>query len=292
MKKLIALVLALVGVISLAGCNKENNEEIQLDNTFVETPEKEAISKDNSTDYSTEYIITDVATPNLNMLTLKDLVNRCGENLTWGDFNSYYCEEFVESGFVILRYPINNDYCLLIGGADTEQVPMYIRLVSQNDANDYIDVRTDDIDSFINSHITPFHFEKTTFYYGENSYDVTSRVPSINLIMSATPVGQKIVVECHVGPKNGVYCIFDTVTESFECDLKGNNLIWYNDDITTAVYSLWSGVYKYDGSVLKSYELKENEFIDELTFSDDFTKLIVKIDNGETEEVDIIDLLL
>lgn len=93
--------------------------------------------------------------------------------------------------------------------------------------------------------LTEFSFEGTIFHYGEQSYDVTSRVEAINSILSAVPVGDKIVIECHVGPKNGVYCIFNTVSESFETDIYGNHLIWHSDDITTAVYSFWSDVYTY-----------------------------------------------
>ena len=141
------------------------------------------------------------------------------------------------------------------------------------------------------SNLTDFSFEGTTFHYGEHDYDVTSRTEAINSILSAVPVGEKIVVECHAGPKNEVYCIFDTVRKSFVADLQGNHLIWYNDDITTAVYSFWSDIYTYDGSIIKSYDLAENEFIYDLAFSDDNTKLIVTItcDDG-TERTDIVHL--
>ena len=107
----------------------------------------------------------------------------------------------------------------------------------------------------------------------------------------AVPVGEKIVVECHVGPKNEVYCIFDTVSKSFVGDLTGNHLIWYDNDITTAIYSFWSDIYTYDGSIIKSYDLAENESIYDLAFSDHNTKLIVTItcDDG-TERTEIIDL--
>ena len=112
-----------------------------------------------------------------------------------------------------------------------------------------------------------------------------------NTHQSAIPVGEKIVVECHVGPKNGVYCIFDTASESFETDILGHHLIWHSDDITTAVYAFWSDVYAYDGSVLKTYELTENEYIVDLAFSDDHTKLNVTIRGADdTEKTDIIDL--
>lgn len=139
--------------------------------------------------------------------------------------------------------------------------------------------------------LTEFSFEGTIFHYGEQSYDVTSRVEAINSILSAVPVGDKIVIECHVGPKNGVYCIFNTVSESFETDIYGNHLIWHSDDITTAVYSFWSDVYTYDGELIKSYDLAENAFIYDLTYSDNRSKLNVTIlcDDG-TEQIDIIDL--
>lgn len=136
-----------------------------------------------------------------------------------------------------------------------------------------------------------FSFEGTTFCYGEHSYDLSSRVKAINSILSAVPVGEKIVVECHVGPKNGVYCIFDTASESFETDIFGHHLIWYGDDISTAVYAFWSEVYTYDGSVLKTYDLTENEYISDLAFSDDHTKLNVTIMGEDgTEKADIIEL--
>ena len=142
------------------------------------------------------------------------------------------------------------------------------------------------------SNLTDFSFEETTFYYGKHDYDVTSRSKSINSILSAVPVGEKIIVACHAGPKNEIYCIFDTVSKSFVADLKGNHLIWYNDDITTAVYSFWSDIYTYDGSIVKSYDLAENELIYDLALSDNNTKLIVTItcDNG-SERTDVISLL-
>lgn len=136
-----------------------------------------------------------------------------------------------------------------------------------------------------------FSFEGTVFHYGTHDYDVSSRNQSINSILSAIPVGQKIVIECHVGPKNGVYCIFDTESESFDDDIIGNNLIWHSDDIATAVYSFWSEVHTYDGGIIKTYDLAEDALIYGLKFSDDCTKIDVTImhDDG-TDETDTIAL--
>lgn len=136
-----------------------------------------------------------------------------------------------------------------------------------------------------------FSFEGTVFHYGEQDYDVTSRVEAINSIMDAIPVGEKIIVECHVGPKNSVYCIFDINSQSFENDLIGCNLIWYDNDIKTAVYSFWSDIYAYDGNVIKSYDFVGNEFIAGLMFSEDKTKLIITICTDEDgERSDTIEL--
>lgn len=136
-----------------------------------------------------------------------------------------------------------------------------------------------------------FSFEGTIFHYGTHDYDVSSRNQSINGILSAIPVGQKIVIECHVGPKNGVYCIFDTESESFDEDIIGNNLIWHSDDIATSVYSFWSEVHTYDGDIIKTYNLAEDALIYDLKFSDDCTKIDVTIvDDDGTDETDTIAL--
>ena len=136
-----------------------------------------------------------------------------------------------------------------------------------------------------------FSFEGTVFHYGVHDYDVSSRNQSINGILSAVPVGQKIVIECHVGPKNGIYCIFDTESESFDEDITGSNLIWHSDDITTSVYSFWAEVHIYDGSVIKAYDLAEDSYIYDLAFNDNYAKLDVTIVHGDgTDETDTITL--
>lgn len=110
--------------------------ETPMDNDSVEVPVGD--------------IITDVATPNLNMRTLKSLVDRYGGDLTWSTFDAYYSED-VGSGLYALRYPIDEDYYLLISGGSVSDPPMYIHLVSEHDANSYIDIRTESIDDFINN---------------------------------------------------------------------------------------------------------------------------------------------
>ena len=155
MKKLIAFVLALACVLGLVSCNTENIKETPSDNTSIETPKNEGRSAGTSADDDAVEvpkgdIITDIAYPNLNIRTLKSLVERFGADLTWTHFDTY-CSEDVGSGLYILRYPVGMDYSLLIGGEHMDAPPMYIRLVSEYDTEMYIDIRTNSIDDFINS---------------------------------------------------------------------------------------------------------------------------------------------
>lgn len=132
-----------------------------------------------------------------------------------------------------------------------------------------------------------FSFDGTVFHYGDHDYDLSDRVETINSIVSILPAGNKIVIQCHVGPKNGIYCIFDTESQTFDDDIRGNNLIWHDDDITTAVYSFGSGIYAYDGSLIKSYELTDSAYIYDLAFDDHNTRLnvtIFRIDDDEMED--------
>lgn len=153
MKNLIALILALVCVLGLAGCSTENNKETQLGDTSIEIPEKEGetdktLIDNDAVDNPTEDIVTDIATPNLTMRTLKSLVDRYGEDLTWATFDTYYSEE-VTSGLYTLSYPVDTDYHLLIIG-DTDKAPTSILLVSAHNPDSFIDIRTESIDDFIN----------------------------------------------------------------------------------------------------------------------------------------------
>ena len=138
------------------------------------TPENEdqtdgSLGKDAADNPSHADTITDVCPPDLSLLTLKDLVARDGENLTWDDFSSYYSEE-IGSGLYILRYPVGMDYYLLIGGGDLNSPPMYIRLVSEYDSELYIDVRTESIDDFISNapKTGVFSYEEVLETYKEN----------------------------------------------------------------------------------------------------------------------------
>lgn len=68
-----------------------------------------------------------------------------------------YEYEDIGSELHVFLYDIDENYCLLIGGGDTQSAPLYIRLVfkasnsSFIDGGEYIDIRTECIEDFINS---------------------------------------------------------------------------------------------------------------------------------------------
>ena len=86
-------------------------------------------------------------------LTLNDvsMLSAKGEALTWSDFDGYSYTE-TGSGLYIRVYEINYQYSLWIGGGDTDEAPMYIRLTSNTNPDDYIDVRTESVTDFIEAH--------------------------------------------------------------------------------------------------------------------------------------------
>lgn len=70
------------------------------------------------------------------------------DSLSWDDFEKYDSID-IGSGLYILRYDIDDDFYLLIGGKSKDENPMYIRLLRANNEEDYIDIRTDDVEKFI-----------------------------------------------------------------------------------------------------------------------------------------------
>ncbi len=134
-------------------------------------------------------------------------------------------------------------------------------------------------------------FEGTVFRYGGKEFDLTEREGLINSIESCTPAGRYLVLEGHVGPHNGVYCIFDTDAEEFVKDIIGHPLIWEGDDLTTAVYAFWNDIYYYDGRLAKKLSLAEDEYIQSLEFTDSSYKVQVNIrGSGEWERAEYVTL--
>ena len=146
------------------------------------------------------------------------------------------------------------------------------------------------------SNASRFSMNGSSFYYrvpelGLIEYNMTEYVASMDVISSARVAKNKLVLECHTGPKNAVYLIFDTRSRSFEKEIIGTNLTWYGDMLASAVYSFWEGVYNYNGELIKEYELKEDEFIRGLEFSENGRTLIVSIEGSGRIRQDIVTIL-
>lgn len=122
MKKVVALVLVLICTLCFWGCGPSD------------TPKK--------------------LVPDLNMETLQSLVDIYDEKdkeLSWDTFAPYYCSIEVGSETYIRRYSVDEDYYLIIEGVSIEESPMHMKLVLKDDPNKYIDIRTENIDDFINA---------------------------------------------------------------------------------------------------------------------------------------------
>ena len=85
-------------------------------------------------------------------LTLDDVVmlSQRGDALSWSDFEQYQGRE-VGSGLYIMRYEIDELFDVLVGGVPDE-TPWYIYLRVNNEAGDRIDIRTEDVSTFVEAH--------------------------------------------------------------------------------------------------------------------------------------------
>lgn len=223
---------ALALVLMLSGCNEHTHsgQNLAPNSTTVDSvaqiPEEAYEVNTISDGKKVDDTIT-VCPPDLTLQTLQDLVDRCGENLTWDDFSPYNNTGDIGSGLYILRYPIDWNYYLLIGGRGIDLPPMYIHLVSGYDTQNYIDVRFDNIDSFISNtpKLTDFSYEEILKTYNEDVPGVrvsgfinTSRVA----IESLADVLVQAVEECTVD--------YDTTDISYDSETSMWQVLFYKAD--------------------------------------------------------------
>ena len=85
-------------------------------------------------------------------LTLDDVVtlSQKGDALSWSDFERYQGRD-IGSGLYIMRYEIDELFDVLVGGVPDE-TPWYIYLRVNNEADDRIDIRTEDVSTFVEAH--------------------------------------------------------------------------------------------------------------------------------------------
>ena len=118
MKKLMTIVLLLVCITGLVGCNQQNVKE-----------------------------------QNKNILTLDAVIELAakGEELTWSDFEQYQSVD-IGSGIYVLVYEIDETFELRVSGTSMKESPN-IRLLTKANTDNYIDIKTEDVREFIKSNI-------------------------------------------------------------------------------------------------------------------------------------------
>lgn len=110
----------------------------------IETNISETESSDNVTDDNEDDTTGKIK------LTIEKVIelSKKGDTLTWGDFEPYDNVD-IGSGLYILLYDMEEPYYIIIGGTSMDINPMYIHLVSAQNQEDFIDIRTESVEDFI-----------------------------------------------------------------------------------------------------------------------------------------------
>ncbi len=118
-----------------------------------------------------------------------------------------------------------------------------------------------------------FSYRDRTFIINGYEIDITPYAPAATAIMDAKRVGDWIIVECHNNPNIGTYLFYnipDGFIDDFEYRIDGANLIWWQDDLSTAVYQQYNDIYDIWGhriGHIDDGELYELSFKDKNTIS-------------------------
>lgn len=86
-------------------------------------------------------------------LTLEDVIrlSEKGNELEWADFDGYAFWA-TGSGLMINVYPIDQHFSLWVGGGGGSPFPMYVRLCENTAGEEAIDIRQEDVETFIAGH--------------------------------------------------------------------------------------------------------------------------------------------
>ena len=89
-----------------------------------------------------------ITTSGTKQLTLDDVIELSskGDELVWEDLADYIGYE-TGSGLYIVTFDIDDNYALIVGGTGAVGKPSYAHLTYNDD--DYIDIRTEDVEAFI-----------------------------------------------------------------------------------------------------------------------------------------------
>ena len=123
-----------------------------------------------------------------------------------------------------------------------------------------------------------------------HNYDLTERSPAITAVTRMEWVGEELLLECHTGPKNNLYLVFDPRTETFVKELAGTHLIWKGEDLTTAVYAFWGDICTWDGTVLATLILGETGYVSDLSFTENGEQVAVTVTQNEVSSTQLVSL--
>lgn len=123
-----------------------------------------------------------------------------------------------------------------------------------------------------------------------HAYDLTERSPAITAVTKMEWVGEELLLECHTGPENNLYLVFDPQTETFVKELAGTHLTWKGEDLTTAVYAFWGDICTWDGTVLTTIDLGADGYVSGLSFTDSGDQVEVTVTQNEVSSTQLVSL--
>ncbi len=215
--------------------------------------------------------------------------------LTWDDENEYTLNRYTaaafmpqEMGSAYYKYSDSVDKKLLLNGRRLEmEYPRYMCKLTVGADGSLKDL--EEVDSAfygmydLGDLEAEISYNGLTFTYNGVDFDLSEGAG--NAIMDVYHAYGKEIVECHVSPHMGVYYIFDKFRGDFCSEpIEGTNLIWLNDDFTTAIYANWSEVRDLCGDLMYYSDYDE---ILSLGFADDGKKVncsVVKTGDAKTYE--------
>ncbi len=113
-----------------------------------------------------------------------------------------------------------------------------------------------------------FSYDDQTFYYNNSSFALKDFAPGTNAITDCERVGDFIILQCHANPHYSDNIFFSIYSGDFVFDILGANLTYKDDDLSTAVYSVYNQIYDIWGNLIGS--VQEGEVFG-LTFTGDDT---------------------
>lgn len=98
-----------------------------------------------------EQDIEAIFTTGTKQLTLDDVIELSskGEELVWEDLSEFKGVK-TGSGLYIVKYKIDDNFELMVGGSGAVGKPQYAHLIYDDD--EYVDIMTDDVEAFISEH--------------------------------------------------------------------------------------------------------------------------------------------